>query len=219
VPVKQANRKHLLRRLAAALVAALATYAAWTAWAIWHYPCNPPGAADAALVLGATLQNGRPSPAYAERIRHSLTLYREGRVRKLIFAGGTPDGETVSLAEAARVYAAARGLRPTAMLVEPYSRITYENLAYSRQLAYAGGLRTFLIVSDPLHMRRAMRMARDLGLEAQPSATPTSAYKTLRDRLWFLQRETRFYLQYVLLTRFLPSRRLEDAGGPVLPEQ
>ena len=97
-------------------------------------------------------------------------------------------------------------------MLEPFSRITFENLKYAKQIAESQGLRSFLIVSDPLHMRRAMRMAADLRMNARPSATPSSRYTSLRMRLWFLSRETYFYAQHVLVTRFMASRSIEEAA-------
>jgi uncharacterized SAM-binding protein YcdF (DUF218 family) len=55
-----------------------------------------------------------------------------------------------------------------------------------------------LIVSDPLHMRRAMTMARDFGLNAYPSPTPTSRYISLSSRLDFLWGEVRYYAAYLV---------------------
>jgi len=53
-----------------------------------------------------------------------------------------------------------------------------------------------LIVSDPLHMRRAMRMAGDLGLDAHPSPTRTSRFQTLGTQIPMLLREVYFNLHY-----------------------
>ena len=50
-----------------------------------------------------------------------------------------------------------------------------EDLVYAKQLADANGLKRVLIVSDPMHMRRAVTMASDIGLEAYPSPTPTTS--------------------------------------------
>ena len=200
-----------LRRSVATLVGALVLFVAWTAWAIWTFPLDDSVKADAAIVLGASESNGQPSPVFAERLNHSMTLYKRGLVEKLIFTGGTPDGETVSLAESASRYALDRGIPARDIISEPYSRITYENLKYASQIGEAKGLRTFLIVSDPLHMRRAMRMAGDLHMNARASATPTTRYTSFGGRLWFLKRETYFYLQYVLVTRFMGGRTIEDA--------
>ncbi len=55
---------------------------------------------------------------------------------------------------------------------------------------------TFIIVSDPLHMKRAMLMAEDLGMTAYPSPTPTTRYRSWRTQFGFWARETFFYLVY-----------------------
>ena len=54
------------------------------------------------------------------------------------------------------------------------------------------GMETALIVSDPLHMRRAMEMAEALGIEARPSATPTTRYQSWTTQAPFLLREIYF---------------------------
>lgn len=205
--------KRAARRAALTLAGVAIFYVAWTAWAIWTFPADPAARADAAIVLGASARAGQPSPVFAERINYGIELYRRGQVAKLLFTGGAPEGETVPLAEMARRYANDRNVPDGDILLEPYSRITFENLDYARQIGGARGLRTYRIVSDPLHMRRAMRMARDLGLAAAASPTPTTRFTSLRSRLWFLRREIYFYLQYALVTRFAGNRSLAEAQG------
>ena len=53
-----------------------------------------------------------------------------------------------------------------------------------------------LIISDPLHMKRAMLLAKDAGIEAYTSPTKTSAYKTWKSTIPFIARETFFYIGY-----------------------
>jgi uncharacterized SAM-binding protein YcdF (DUF218 family) len=55
-----------------------------------------------------------------------------------------------------------------------------------------------LIVSDPLHMRRAVTIARDLGLDAYPSPTPTTRYRTAWSNFWFWMRESYQYAVYLI---------------------
>ncbi len=43
---------------------------------------------DAALVLGAAVWQGKPSPVFEERIKHAIKLYTQGKVHTLIFTGG-----------------------------------------------------------------------------------------------------------------------------------
>jgi uncharacterized SAM-binding protein YcdF (DUF218 family) len=204
-------KRKAFRLSAASLAGALVLYVLWTAWAIWTFPSVGGARADAAIVLGASARNGQPSPVFAERINHGIWLYKQRLVAKVIFTGGTPDGESVSLAESAARYAFERGIPANDIILEPYSRITYENLKYASQIGEAKGLRSFLIVSDPLHMRRAMLMAGTLHINAKASATLTTRYTSLGSRLWFLRRETYFYVQYVLVSRFMSGRPLAEA--------
>ena len=84
------------------------------------------------------------------------------------------------------------------------SRVTRENLAWSRRIAEERGLETSLIVSDPLHLKRAMSIAGNRGMTARPSATPTRRFRGLETRLKFLAKETRNLIQYRIFSRFLP---------------
>ena len=152
--------------------------------------------ADAAVVLGAAAPNGTVSPVYRERINHAIGLYESGLVRYIIMTGGTADGNTVSDALAAKNYAVSQGIPESSILIEDQSTITEENLEYAKKSMDEHGLDTALIVSDPLHMKRAMLMAEDYELTAYSSPTRTSMYKSLRTKIPFLLREEFFYIGY-----------------------
>ena len=154
--------------------------------------------ADAAVVLGAAVWSTSPSPVFRERINHAVELYRRGKVRKLIFTGGQGNPNEPTEAAAARSYALANGIPVQDILVEQKSHTTYENIIYAKQLADANNLKSLLLVSDPMHMRRAMTMANDVGLNASPSPTQTSRYQSWRTQLSELTRETFYYLGYLL---------------------
>jgi len=152
--------------------------------------------AQAAIVLGAAVRGNQPSPVFAERINHGITIYRAGQVRTLLFTGGIGQGKQIAESEAAKQYAMARGVPVSDILTEAESHTTDENLRFAKRVAEQHHLLSFLIVSDPLHMKRAMAMAHDLGLQALPSPTPTTRYRTLQSQLGFLAHETYFYLDY-----------------------
>jgi uncharacterized SAM-binding protein YcdF (DUF218 family) len=59
------------------------------------------------------------------------------------------------------------------------------------------GIESAVVVSDPLHMKRAMMMADDLGIVAASSPTPTSRYRSLKTKLRFLLRELYFIHHYL----------------------
>ena len=69
-----------------------------------------------------------------------------------------------------------------------------------------------LIVSDPLHMRRAVTEARDVGIDAYPSPTPTSRYTGLASRGRFAAREVYFYAQYLMYRTFADAGAVELQG-------
>lgn len=152
---------------------------------------------DAAVVLGAAVDGNRPSPVFRERIRHGVTLYHAGRVRKLIFTGGA--GQATEPAESiiAKRYALRHGVPEDDILIETSSKTTRQNLLEARRLMFGSGLRSALLVSDPLHMERAMLMAADLGLNASPSPTPSTLYRSWRSKVPFLAREVVFYSYYL----------------------
>jgi uncharacterized SAM-binding protein YcdF (DUF218 family) len=171
----------------------------FTALRIYRYGNNSVDTnADAAVVLGAAVWSNSVSPVFRERINHAIELYRRGKVRKLIFTGGQGNPNEPTEATAARTYAMANGIPSQDILVEQKSHTTYENIVNAKQLADANNLKTVLLVSDPMHMRRAMTMANDIGLQASPSPTQTSRYKTWRTQVSELTRETFYYLGYVI---------------------
>ena len=154
--------------------------------------------ADAAVVLGAAVWSQNVSPVFRERINHAVDLYRKGKVRKLIFTGGQGNSNEPTEAAAASSYAQANGIPIQDILVEQKSHTTFENIVNAKQLADANSLKTVLVVSDPMHMKRAMTMARDVGLIAYPSPTPTTRYVGWRTQMSELARETFYYLGYLI---------------------
>jgi len=152
--------------------------------------------ADAAVVLGAAVWGNQVSPVFRERINHAINLYHQGRIKKLIFTGGQGNRNEPTEAVAARDYALQNGIPLNDVLIEQQSHTTYENMVYAKQLADQHGLKKLLIVSDPLHMKRAIAMARDVGMEAYPSPTPTTKYQSLKNQTSELARETFYYLGY-----------------------
>jgi uncharacterized SAM-binding protein YcdF (DUF218 family) len=159
---------------------------------------SDPLPADAAIVLGAAVADDEPTPVFEERLRHAVVLYRSGQVKRLVMTGGLGPGDVLAESEAARAYAIANGVPPDAILVETASRTTKENLVNVLPLLSTHDLGRVLVVSDPLHMRRALRMATDLGLDAYPSPTPTSRFQSLGTQVPMLLRETWFTFTYLL---------------------
>ena len=158
--------------------------------------------ADAAIVLGAAVWSSGVSPVFRERINHGIDLYRTGKVRKLIFTGGQGNPGEPTESSAARDYALQNGVPAQDILIEEKSHTTYENIRYAKQVADAHNIKRVLIVSDPLHMKRAVLMAQDVGLIAEPSPTPTTRYQGLKSQFGLLVHETYYYIGYLIRRSF-----------------
>ena len=151
---------------------------------------------DVAIILGASTYNGEVSPVYKERINHGIELYNEDYVDKLIVTGGIGKGSDISDAESAKNYAVMCGIPENDVFVEDKSAITQENLENSKIIMDENNLKTAIIVSDPLHMRRATLLAKDAGITAYSSPTKTTKYVTFKTKFPFLAREVFFYIGY-----------------------
>jgi uncharacterized SAM-binding protein YcdF (DUF218 family) len=178
-------------RLALLVLAWLAGVAAYI---IWVGQRDDAARADAIIVLGAAAYDAKPSPVFEERIRHGIDLYKRGLAPTLIFTGGYGGtGARFSESQVARRYALRQGVPDKAILIESLSRNTHENLRQASQVMQQHNLRKAIIVSDPLHMARALRISKDIGIQAVGSPTPTSRFRTFATRWRFLLQEVYFF--------------------------
>lgn len=201
---RPARTRTTVKRVLLGAAGAVVLWSGGLAWRIASYGGrHDPARADVAIVLGAAVGGAEPSPVFAARIDHGVALYRGGRVPRLVFTGGVGAGDTLAEAEVARRYAIRAGVPAERIAVETRSTITYENLVEARALLHSAAAPRVLIVSDPLHLRRSVTMARDLGLDAHPAPTPTTRYHSWRTQAPFLAREVYFYSLYLLQRPFV----------------
>lgn len=158
--------------------------------------------ADAAIVLGAAVWGDKPSPVFEERIRHGIWLYENGYVDKIIFTGGKGKNADISESEVAKQYALEHSVLEKDIYIEEESIITQENIMFASEIAKENNISTVLLVSDPLHMKRAMLMCKDYELTAYSSPTPTTMYQTAKSKFMFLFREVYYYLGYQVYRLF-----------------
>ncbi|NGY88777.1 YdcF family protein [Bacillus megaterium] len=161
--------------------------------------------ADATIVLGANAWGDKPSPVLRERVNHSIWLYKNGYVKKIIFTGGRGEGSTYSESEVSKKYAMDKGIPEMDILIETQSKITEENLEYAFNVSRKHNLKTFILVSDPLHMKRSTAMAHNIGMTVHSSPTQTSVYKSFKSKTSFFFRELFFYEGYLMTYPFRNS--------------
>ncbi|PTA84218.1 protein sanA-like protein, partial [Kosakonia sp. H7A] len=157
---------------------------------IWVGDRDQAAPADVIIVLGAAAYDAKLSPVFEERIRHGLSLYYAGYAPKLIFTGGFGGtGARFSESQVAERYALRHGVPGKDVLIETVSRTTRQNLVEARALMQREGMRRAIIVSDPLHMARALRLCRELGIDALASSTPSTRFRSFHTRWRFLLQE------------------------------
>ncbi|MES2922753.1 MAG: YdcF family protein [Verrucomicrobiota bacterium] len=166
---------------------------------IWSYGTRDHAAkSDCIIVLGAAVHGTHPSPVFEERIRHGIALYRSGYAPTILFTGGIGEGGNHSESSIGRSVATRQGIPVSDILIEERSRTTRQNLSEAETVMRKHGLKSAILVSDPLHMKRAMIMANRLGIDAVSSPAPTTKYRTLRTKLGFLAREIYFFHHYII---------------------
>ena len=123
-------------------------------------------ATPVALILGAEVYaDGRPSPALANRLDVGIDLLRMGRVRALLMSGGNGTFEVGAM----RAYAIARGVTSDAILLDASGERTFASCLQARD-AFAA--RRLTVVSQELHMARAVYTCRRLGIDADGVVAP-----------------------------------------------
>ncbi|WP_400191209.1 YdcF family protein [Hymenobacter sp. B81] len=185
------RRRWLLVALA---LTAVLTNPALSNWALRAWELKPVrlselGAApyDAAVLLtGITEPRQRPHDRVyldrgADRLLHTLWLYRAGKVRRIIVAGGSgallPEAGARTEARELAVLLRLAGVPARDIWLEERSRNTRENALFTRELLQRHpGVRRLVLVTSAFHMRRAAGCFRRAGLDAV--AFP-AAYYTL----------------------------------------
>ena len=201
--MSQTLKRSYWPRLALILVSLVIAWGILLGVDIYTYSfASDPSPGDAAIVLGAAAWGTKPSPVFEERIKHAVNLYKAGQIKAIIFTGGVGKDEQLAESVVARQYAIEHGIAAKDIYCETTSRLTYENLCGAKRIIEREHIDRVLIVSDPLHMRRAITMARDLGIDAYPSPTPTSRYVSLSNKINFLWGEVRPYTTYLLRRSF-----------------
>ena len=180
------------RRLAIAAGAIVLWLGAVAAWIVVGPAVTGRERGETAIVLGAAVIGDKPSPVFAARLDHAARLYRKGRAARVLMTGGRSHEDGVSEAAAGAAYLQTLGVPAAAILIEDRSRTTRQNLANAAQVLGPDRTRPVLIVSDPLHMRRAMAMAAAEGFTALPAPTTTTRYRSLGTQAPFLAREVWF---------------------------
>jgi uncharacterized SAM-binding protein YcdF (DUF218 family) len=131
-----------------------------------HVREEEPESARVAVVLGTqVLSGGRPSRTLEARVRHAARLYKEGKVGLLVPTGGLGD-HPPSEAEVMDRILREEGVPEDAVLLEDRALNTWDSAWLVAGMADKLGVRSVVVVTDPLHCVRTVAAFRKAGLMA-----------------------------------------------------
>jgi uncharacterized SAM-binding protein YcdF (DUF218 family) len=173
----------------------LVSYVSAIAFKIYQYSFHySEKKSDVAIILGAGTKDSIISPIFIERINHGLYLYQNKIVKTIIITGGYGVKQVYSDSELGKNYLIQKGVKKEDIFIEEVSTNTYENLIESKKIMKLNAMETALIVSDPLHMKRSISLAQNIGINCTASPTKTSAYRSKKTKLNSLANETYYYI-------------------------
>lgn len=148
---------------------------------------------DIGIVLGAGTSGKKISPVFQERINHSVYLYNAKKIKMILLTGGYGEGQGQPDSEIAKKYLILRGVPHEVILTERKSKYTIENLEESKRIMDSLKLRSALVITDPLHMKRSIDLAKKLNINCKPSPTKTTMYRSFLPKAKSLLYETFYY--------------------------
>jgi SanA protein len=132
-----------------------------------------------AIVPGAKVQAGEPSPVLAERLEAALALQRSGRVNEILVSGGAalPHGdETATMVR----WLVARGVPSSAIQTDSLGLRTWATMRRAREVF---GIGRATICSQGFHLPRCLFLAARAGIDAIGLIADAGAPRLLlRDR-------------------------------------
>ena len=139
---------------------------------------------DCALVLGAGVKHdGSPSDVLRDRLDVALSLYRHGRVERVLVSGDHR-AESYDEPNAMRRYLEANGVPREAIFMDHAGFDTYSSVWRAKNVF---GAERIIVVTQDFHLPRALYVARSLGIAAEGASADKRMYRGIA---WLHARET-----------------------------
>ena len=146
---------------------------------------------DCAVILGAGVREGKPTPMLRDRLLVGIDLYKSGAVKKLIMSGdhGSTDYDEVNIMKS---FAVERGVPDEDIFMDHAGFSTYETIYRAREIFEADNI---IIVSQKYHLYRALYIAEKLGIKSVGVSADLDTYRgqTKRDLREILARDKDFF--------------------------
>lgn len=164
---RRSGLRAALSRTVLALLGAVALVLAPTGWTVatWarhHADVGSVDDAPVAMVLGAAVWDGEPSPFLAARLDVAVELWRAGTVRAVLVSG---DNRAADYDEpgAMQRYLTAHGVPEDRIVKDPAGNNTYDSCRRARDVY---GATEMVVVTQDYHLPRTVTACRALGIDA-----------------------------------------------------
>ena len=199
----------LIRRVISFILLLIIVIPLYVAGSIWYTAKNTTTEkSDVILVMGAAQFDGRPSEVLLARLNHAKSIFKAGLAPRIYTVGGGAPGDRTTEAAASKAWLIDNGINKTNVLAIAKGRDTLSSTkAYVEQMRKAK-FSSVVIVTDPYHCYRAIKMAKDRGIKATCSEVESGP--AANSGIKYLARETGAYLAYVTVGRL--GIKLSDRG-------
>ena len=191
-----------IRRIISFVLLLIIVIPLYVAGSIWYSARNSsPVESDVILVMGAAQFDGRPSEVLQSRLQESLKVYKAGFAPRIYTVGSGAPGDRTTEAAASRAWLIENGVKRSNISSIAKGRDTLGSTQAYAEAMKKAKLSSVVIVTDPYHCYRSMKMAKDLGLIASCAPVETGPASVANSGYKYLARETGAYLAYITVGR------------------
>lgn len=169
---------------------------------VWRAANNPVvRQADVIVVLGTAQLNGKPGDALEGRLVEAKRIYDLGYAASIITVGAGAPGDRTTEAASGKYWLRSKGVPPRKITAIEQGRDTLTSTKAYSEVMKKRYISDVIIVTDPFHCARAIRMANDQGVVATCSPVQTGPNTLDNSGYRYLIREAAAYLAYITVGR------------------
>ena len=169
---------------------------------VWRAANNPVvRQADVIVVLGTAQLNGKPGDALEARLVEAQRIYKLGYAPSIITVGAGAPGDRTTEAASGKYWLRNNGVPSKKINAVAEGRDTLASTKAYAAVMKKRYVSDVIIVTDPFHCARAIKMAHDQGVLGTCSPVQTGPNTLDNSGYRYLLREAAAYLAYITVGR------------------
>ena len=169
---------------------------------VWRVANNPVvRQADVIVVLGTAQLNGKPGDALEARLVEAQRIYKLGYAPSIITVGAGAPGDRTTEAASGKYWLRNNGVPSKKITAVAEGRDTLASTKAYAAVMKKRYVSDVIIVTDPFHCARAIKMANDQGVLGTCSPVQTGPNTLDNSGYRYLLREAAAYLAYITVGR------------------